>query len=318
VRIVYPDADPQIKELLTKELLFKLNGIADFEIFEGRPSTQEEFLRRVQDADGMLLGWGFPADIMERCSSLKIISFLGAGVHNFIDVELASRRGITVTNTPDYGSNAVAEHAMGLLFALAKNITQNDRRMKQGSWDPTISSLELKGKIIGLIGVGSIGKRMADLCKAIGMHVIAWTQNPDAQRSKQLGIPFVGLEELLAKSDCISMHLPYTKQTEKFISEREFSMMKPGCIFINTARAELVDTFALVKYLSVGKLAGAGIDVFDEEPVSSCNPLLKLDNVILSPHVGFNTPEAITNILDISINNLIDFFAGTPKNVVTL
>lgn len=318
MRIVYPDADPQIKELLTEDMLFKLKRISNFEIFEGNSPTEEEFLCLVKDADGVLLGWGFPADMMKHCSNLKVISFLGAGVHNFVDVELAARNGITVTNTPDYGSNAVAEHAIGLLFALVKNITQNDRKLKQGIWDPTISSLELRGKTIGLVGVGSIGKRMAELCKAIDIHVIAWTQNPDAQRSKQLGISFVGLEELLANSDFISMHLPYTKQTEKFISEREFSMMKQGCIFINTARAELVDTSALVKYLSIGRLAGAGIDVFDEEPISADNPLLKLDNVILSPHVGFNTPDAVTNILEISINNLVAFFSGAPENVVTL
>lgn len=317
MHIVFPDADSQITELLSETDLLKLKKIGTFEIFEGRPSNHQEFLRRVEKADGVLLGWDFPTDMMDRCSNLKIISYMGTGVHNFVDVKSAAQRGICVTNVPGYGDNAVAEHTLGMLFALAKNMTHNDRNMKQGIWDQSLRNFELKGQTIGLIGVGGIGLRMAELCKAIGMNVIAWTRHPDAQRSKKWNIPFVGFDELLTTSDIVSLHLPYTKQTERMIGDREFSLMKPGCIFLNTARAELVDTAALVKYLSVGKLGGAGIDVFDEEPLSSDHPLLGLENVILSPHVGFNTPAAIRNILEISINNLVTFFSGKPENVVT-
>jgi len=314
--IVYPDADPQIKSLLNDEMLAEITSLAEFRIFEGRPGNQEEFLARVEQADGLLLGWDIPNQVIAACPNLKIISFTGIGYKNFIDAEFARQRGIAVTNTPGYADNAVAEHALALLLAVAKNIQRNHINLRQGLWDQTMQSLELRGKTIGIIGTGGIGLRMATICEAIGMKVICWTRNRSEERSRKLGVRFVELDELLQEADVISLHLPFTDETKGVLGDRELSMMKRGAILINTSRAELIDTPSLVERLASGQLAGAGIDVFDQEPVSPDNPYLKLDNVVLSPHVGFNTEEATRKILEISVDNLVQFFRGNPQNIV--
>lgn len=316
MRIVYVDAGENIKKLLTKELITPLQQNSNFEIFLGTPSTKEEALQRVKDADGILLGRHLSNEIIEQCEKLKIISFVGYGVKNYLDIDFIRNQGITITNTPGYGDNAVAEHALTLLLSLTKNMVRNHTRLQKDIWNQVDNSLEVRGKTIGLVGIGSIGERMAELCKALGMNVICWTFHPNKQRSKRLGIRFVNLDELFSQSDFVSLHLPYTDQTKGMIGERELSKMKQGSLFINTARAELVETDVLIKYLSNGKIAGAGLDVFDEEPLPENDRLLKLDNVILSPHVAFNTPESVKNMLKIAINNIVQFMKGTPTNIV--
>jgi D-3-phosphoglycerate dehydrogenase len=317
LKIVFPDPDPPILRLLTPELIAKVESFATFEVHEELPSGNEELTARIKDADGVILGWGMPNEVMDQCPKLKIISFTGIGVRNFVDVKHANERGVTVTNTPGYGDQSVAEHALALLFALAKNITRNDGNLRNGKWDQTIESIELKGKTVGLIGIGGIGKCMGDLCKAIGMNVIGWTRRSYPGRSEELGFPLVSLDELLSVSDVISLHLPLTEETRGFLGESELSKVKPGCLLINTARAELVDTAAMIRLLESGHLAGAGIDVYDEEPLPANHPLLGLPNVILTPHIGFNTPEAIQNILKIAVDNVVNFFQGKTTNEVT-
>lgn len=314
--VVYPDADSQIASLITEDLVSNLKEVAELKIFEGRPKNHEEYLSRVQGADVILLGWDLPNDIIKECKNLKLISFTGIGYKNYIDVDYAAKYNIAVTNTPGYADNAVAEQTLALLFSVAKNVVQNHENTKNGLWDQSTPSFELMNKTIGIIGVGGIGGRMIALCKAMGMNVICWTFNPSAEREKRLGVSFVDLETLLKESDVISIHLPYSDETHHFLGEKELSMVKPGSIFINTSRAELVDTSALVKQLESGRIAGAGLDVFDEEPIFKNNPLLKLKNVVLSPHIGFNTQEATEKILEISITNIVQFIKGSPENVV--
>lgn len=314
-RIVYPDAGANFIELLTDDLTVPLRRFSKLTVFEGRPETKEQYIERIKDADGLILSWGIDNDVLQECDKLKAIAFLGYGVKNFVDFEFTRNNHIAVMNTPGYGDNAVAEHALTLLLSLTKNIPQNNQTVKQGMWDAMDTSIEVKGKTIGLIGMGGIGIRMANLCKGLGMNVICWTFNPSEQRARELGITFVELNQLLSQSDFVSLHLPYTEKTEYFLGERELSLMKEGSLLINTARAELIDTTALVEQLQNGKIKGAGFDVFDEEPVAKDNPLLTLDNVILSPHVGYNTPDAIRNILKISVDNLANYFNGKPQNI---
>ncbi|MFE4351682.1 2-hydroxyacid dehydrogenase [Peribacillus butanolivorans] len=314
--IVYPDADLQFKKLLTDELLDPLQQFAEIRVYEGRPETQEEFVNRVKDADGILLGWLIPNEVIAKCPKLKIISFTGIGASNFIDLKFAASRGITVTNTPGYADNSVAEHALALMFSLAKNINQNHKNVTSGIWDQSKMIMEIKGKTIGLIGLGGIGQRMAELCKVLGMNVICWTFNPNKERALKLGVTFTSLEKLLEQSDFVSLHLPLTEQTRKLLGERELSLMKRESYLINTSRAELIDTISLVEFLSSSRIAGAGIDVFDEEPILENNPLLSISNVVLSPHIAFNTPEASKEIFIIAINNLVQFFNGINQNVV--
>ncbi|MFM1653631.1 2-hydroxyacid dehydrogenase [Brevibacillus sp. B_LB10_24] len=314
--IVYPDADPQIKSLITDELVSRLNAVAEFRVYEGRPKDDAEFLSRVKEADGVLLGWYLPNQIMSACTNLKVIAYAGIGVKNFVDVGFARQCGIAVTNTPGYADDAVSEHTLALMLAVAKQIARHHQNLQRGVWDPSIPSLGLRGKTIGLIGLGGIGQRVAELSKAFGMNVICWTLHPSLERAKRAGVTFVSLEELLGSSDYISLHIAYTEQTRSLIGEKELSLAKQGAILINTARSELVDTPSLARALASGRLAGAGIDVFDEEPVSKDNPLLSLPNVVLSPHVGFNTPDAVNKILELCVDNLVQFFTGSPQNVV--
>ncbi|MFJ7726788.1 NAD(P)-dependent oxidoreductase [Neobacillus sp. NPDC097160] len=310
--IVFPDADHHLSD----DIITPLKQYGDFQTFIGRPETNDEYINRVRNADAILLGWSIPNEVIAECPNLKIISFTGIGASNFVNLKYAESRGIIVTNTPGYADNAVAEHALSLVLSLAKNINHNHTTVGQGIWDQSRTSIELKGKTIGLIGLGGIGQRMAEFCKAIGMNVICWTFNPNPERAQKLGLSFTSLEDLLEKSDFVSLHLPYTDQTKKMLGKKELSLMKQEAFLINTSRAELIDTDALVEMLSSNRIAGAGIDVFDEEPISKQNPLLTLDNVILSPHIAFNTPGANNEIFRISINNLIEFFKGDIRNSV--
>lgn len=314
--IVYPDADPQFKKFLTDELTNDLKMFSDLRIFEGKPQNNADYISRVKDADGILLGWHLPNEVISACNKLKIISFTGIGANNFIDINYANSQGVKVTNTPGYADTAVAEHAFSLMLSLAKNISKNNENIINGIWDQSLTSLDLAGKTIGLIGFGGIGKRMAEICKVFKMNVKCWTFNPSLARSQTTGVSFVSMEELLKTSDYISLHLPLTDQTRNLLSDKEISIIKQGAILINTARAELIDTPSLVKHLKSGRLKGAGIDVFDEEPVSIKSPLLSLPNVLCTPHIGFNTDEATKEILRISINNLIKFFKGYPVNLL--
>lgn len=314
--VVLPNADDQCEQLLQDSHLQELKQRASFRLYKGVPVSSREYIERVRDADALLLWGTISNEVMAECPKLKFISFAGTGYKNYIDVDFAAQQGIKVANAPSYGANAVAEHALALLFSIAKNIPQNASQMRKGQWGPSGVNIEFEGKTIGLIGLGSIGTKMAQLCKALGMNVICWTLHPSEQRAKHLGITFVSLDHLLTESEFISLHLPYTDETKHFLGAKQFSMMKPGAIFINTARAELIHTPSLIKALKAGPLAAAGIDVFDEEPIPKDNPLLQMNNVILSPHVGYSTKESIEGILEISIRNIVEFFKGNPINLV--
>jgi D-3-phosphoglycerate dehydrogenase len=228
----------------------------------------------------------------------------------------AVAQGITICNTPGYGDNAVAEHALALLFAVARNIPRLDRTLRTEGWNQLDPGFELRGKKLGLIGLGGIGSRMAELAGALGMEVLAWTRNLSPERARRSGVTFAPLETVLGESDVISLHLLLTPETQNLLGAAELDRMKPGAVFINTARAELVDEAALIARLRAGRIAAAGIDVYLKEPLPNNHPLLCLDNVVATPHVGFNTPEATMTMVDFGIDNLVQYFAGDPINVV--
>ncbi|WP_052476472.1 NAD(P)-dependent oxidoreductase [Cohnella kolymensis] len=314
--IVLPNADDQCEQLLLDRHLSELKQLADFRLYKGNPGSDREYLDRILDADALLLWGDISNQVLMNCSKLKFISFAGTGYKNYVDVDYAAKQGIKVANAPSYGANAVAEHALALLVSVAKNIPQNHANMQKGRWAPLNLNMELDGKTVGLIGLGTIGTKMSQLCRALGMKVVCWTRTPSHERAEELGITFVSLDELLSRSDIISLHLPYTDQTRKFLGAPQFAAMKNGAVFINTARAEIVDSSALQNALSSGKLAAAGIDVFDEEPLSHDDPLIRMNNVVLSPHVGYYTRESIESILHVSIRNLVAFARGSPVNLV--
>jgi len=201
------------------------------------------------------------------------------------------------------------------MLAVARRIVSNDRSIRGGGWARGYGT-QLHGKTLGVVGTGSIGRQMIGLGKAIGMQVLAWTLHPSPERARRYGVRFVSLDELLAGSDVVSLHLVLSPQSTGLIGERELSLMKPTAILVNTARGPMVDEEALVRALEEGRIAGAGLDVFCDEPLPPGHPLTRMDNVVLSPHVAAMTPEATLAGLEMAVDNVESFLAGRPTNVV--
>lgn len=231
----------------------------------------------------------FNAGTLAQCKAagLRHIVFLGTGAASFIDVVAAEREGIKVSTIKGYGDTTVAEHAMGLVFAAARHISTMHAIMRAGGWK-TMQGMELKGKTLGLVGVGGIGREMARIGQGIGLKVVAWNRSKLADAP----VPMLGLEELLKASDIVSLHLGLNDETKSFINEARLSLMKPEAILVNTARAGVVDEVAVIRRLTAGQLGHYATDVFMKEPAPPEEPLLKAPNVTVTSHAGYNTPEA--------------------------
>ena len=229
--IVYPDADDQLAALLTGARRLRLEALGAFRIHHGlpggRPGDPAAYLERLGDAAGVMLGWDLPVEVMRRAPRLEIVSYLGTGAANFVDLAEAVRLGITVCNTPGYGDNAVAEHALALLLALARRVPRLDRGLRQAGqraeWGQSQPGFELRGRTLGLVGLGGIGARMAELARGLGMEVTAWTRNPSPERAQRHGVTFLSLDDLLATADVISLHLPLTPETEASSGPRRWT-----------------------------------------------------------------------------------------------
>jgi D-3-phosphoglycerate dehydrogenase / 2-oxoglutarate reductase len=213
--------------------------------------------------------------------------FLGTGAASFVDLDAANRLGIKVSTISGYGDTTVAEHAMGLVFAAARHIATMHGLVRGGGWRP-MQGMELKGKTLGIVGLGGIGREMARLAKGVGLVPIAYNRSAIADPP----VPMVALDELLTRSDIISLHLGLNDATRGFLDRAKLGKTKPGVIVVNTARAGVVDEAALIEGLRAGHVGHYATDVFSQEPVAPDEPLLKLDNVTLTAHAGYNTPEA--------------------------
>jgi len=316
--IIYPDGDDDTANELGAEQLQRLHGCGQFTLFTDVPADQSAYIERIQDAHAVLLGWSLPSEVMAAAPGLELISFTGTGVEKFVDMAQAKARGITVCNAPGYGDNAVAEHAMALLFACARNIAHHQRTLGSGQWDQSPMGMELKGKKIGLIGFGGIGQRFARLAQCLGMVVSVWTRSPQQYTARFPDIQFTSFDQLLQQSDIVSLHVAHTADTENLMDQAAFARIRPGAILINTARGEVIDETALVDALNNRRLGAAGLDVFCNEPLPAHHPLIKMDNVVLTPHVAYSTEEATRRLNRISVDNIIHFYAGNPTNVVTI
>jgi D-3-phosphoglycerate dehydrogenase / 2-oxoglutarate reductase len=247
-----------------------------------------------------------PVAVARACAGLKHVVFLGTGARSYMDPEaLAAERGITVHTIKGYGDTAVAECAFALMWAAARGLPEMDRAMRAGSWLRR-EAIQLTGKTVGLVGFGGIAAEMARLCGGIGMRVLAWNRTPKAHR----GVAFVPLEQLLAESDVVSLHLLLTDGTRGFLSAARIAAMKPGALLINTARGAVVDEDALVDALRAGRIAQAGLDVFTVEPLPADHPLAGLPNVTLSAHSAFRTPEASDNLIGAALDHCRRIAAG--------
>jgi D-3-phosphoglycerate dehydrogenase len=246
----------------------------------------------------------WPGELLRQLPKLRFITVCGIGT-DAIDLATARELGIVVSNIPGKTASIVAEHALALLLAAARRLAEQTAELKAGRWS-NLDMTYLGGKTLGVIGTGAIGRRIIQLGRAIGMHVIAWTFHPSAERAAELGIEFVELDELLRRSDAVSIHVKLTSDSRGLIGRRELLLMRRGCLLVNTARAAIVDTAALVESLQSGQLGGAGLDVF-----------LRCPNVVLTPHNADQTPEGFDFLNGGAVDNVIAFLEGRSQNVVT-
>jgi D-3-phosphoglycerate dehydrogenase len=233
-----------------------------------------------------------PTPLVAQCPELKHIVFLGTGPASYMDVGELEARGIKVHIIKGYGDTAVAEHSIALMWAAARDLARMDREVRSGVWTPH-EGVQLLGKTLGVIGLGGIGREVARIAKGMGMNVIGWnrTRHPD------IDVPLVDIDALLAQSDVVSMNLTLGDETRGFLSAERIARMKPGAIYVNTARGALADEAALIAALKSGHIRHAGLDVFHDEPLKPDHPLAKMENVTLSAHAAFRTPEASETLL---------------------
>jgi D-3-phosphoglycerate dehydrogenase / 2-oxoglutarate reductase len=244
-----------------------------------------------------------PTDLVDRCDALRHVVFLGTGPASYMNLAELAARGIKVHTIRNYGDTAVAEHTIALLFAACREIAAMDREVRAGIWVPH-GGMQLLGKTLGVIGLGGIGAEVARIGQGIGMKVIAWNRSP------RPGAPLVPLDELLERSDAISMNLTLNDETRGFLGPAQFARMKCGVIFVNSARGALVDEDAFIAALRSRHIGHAGLDVFHAEPLKPDHPLAKMDNVTLSAHAAFRTLEASQTLLRRAIDIVRGIVSG--------
>jgi len=307
VKIVVPDDFPMVLSGTRAEPM--LRALGDVDIYTERGAHEEgELIRRVQNADAVisLRAYSrFSDRVLAECPSLRLISIWGTGTDN-VDLAACKARGVIVANTPGVNANAVAEHTLALMLTVTRQIPAMDRGVRAGEW-PRALLVQLEGKTLGVVGLGAIGRRVAMLGAAFGMRVLATTWGPDGGRAESVGARYVPLETLLRESDIVSLHLRLSAETTEILDRERLALMKPTAFLINTARGALVDRDALVDALLSGTIAGAGLDVFHDEPIGAGDPLLSLQNVVLTPHNAGTTQEVIDLGLQRAVENVAKF-----------
>jgi D-3-phosphoglycerate dehydrogenase / 2-oxoglutarate reductase len=263
-------------------------------------TVREQDMVRPEELPGLLAGYDFvfddhsqmPTEVMRRCTDLKHIIFLGTGARSYMHPEELAQLGITVHIIKGYGDTAVAEHAIALMWAAARGIARMDRAVRAGNWLRT-EGPQLTGKTIGLLGFGGIAGEVARIALGSGMRVLAWNRSPKTAP----GVTFVGMNTLLAQSQVLSVHLLLNDETRGLLNAERIARMRPGAILVNTARGAIVDEAAMVAALQDGRLRHAALDVFATEPLPADHPLTRMENVTLSAHSAFRTPEASENLI---------------------
>src|SRR6516225_1863401 len=246
-----------------------------------------------------------PTELVAQCDALKHIVFLGTGASSYMNVEELQARGVRVHTIKGYGDTAVAEHTIALMLSACRDVARMDRQVRCGEWI-TREGVQLAGKTLGIVGLGGIGREVMRIGHGLGMKVIAYNRSP------QPGAPLVPLDELLARSDVITLHLALNDATRGFLGAGHIARMKDGVVLINTARGALVDEAALMKGLRSGRIRHAGLDVFHAEPLKPDHPLAAMDNVTLSAHAGFRTLEASQTLLRRAID-IVRGIVGLPS-----
>ena len=291
----------------------KLGNRAEIVYYDTRVTDPDTLAGRAEDADiAVISNLPFKKEVMERCPKLKMLSVAFTGVDH-VDMDYCRERGILVSNCAGYSNTAVSELVFGLALSLYRRIIECDRAVRAGKDKTGLVGLELSGKKFGIIGMGAIGTRTAQLAKAFGCEVLGFNRSP-----RQIeGVRMTDLDTLLSECDIVSLHVPLTDETRGLIGERELSLMKPDAVLINTARGPVVDSRALAAALKEGRLAGAAVDVYETEPpIAQDHPLLTAPNVTATPHVAFATKEALYQRAAIVFDNVAGYLDGKPQNVM--
>jgi phosphoglycerate dehydrogenase-like enzyme len=303
-----PGAEQPAADVL-KRLLNELNEIADVEAH--RPATFQEWLEAVKGVS-VILGYGpINEKLLRSVDMLEMVQNTGIGYDN-IDVSACTRRGILTCNVAEIYSEPVAQHAWALILDLSKNVSKADRFMRLGKYRPeAYLGVQLWGKTLGIVGLGGNGTRIALKGRlAFGMRVLAYDPYILPARAQRYGAELVGLKRLLRESDVVSLSPPLTAETRHMIGEKELSLMKNSAILINTSRGAVIDQKALIKCLQRGGIRGAGLDVFEAEPLSPDSPLLTMENIVLTPHIASSTTEAVEKTYEGATENIIRYIKG--------
>jgi len=312
IEIVIPDDNPPVFD--DSAALARLRRLPGIKVrsYSDRPQNAEELIQRISGAHTVVLARSstrLTNRVLESTSpDLKHIALLGTATDH-VALEATRRLGVTVTNTPNSSTVAVAEHALALLLSLSRKIPQLDQRVRIGEW-PGGQLTQLAGKTLGIVGTGLVGIRLANIASGIGMRILVNSLSEVIKNTENSNWTEVGFSELLTSSDAISVHARLTPETRMMFAASEFSKMKPTALFVNTARGDLVDSVALAEALANQTIAGAALDVFNSEPLDPQSMLSQLPNVILTPHIASNTNEALIVSLNMVIDNVINFING--------
>lgn len=274
----------------------------------GRPLTEDELIPLLKDCDGYIAGLDSITErVLDSCPKLKVISRYGAG-YDRVDLRAAKKHQITVTNTPGVNAQAVGELAFGLILCSARKIASLDNQLRSGRWVRS-TGIELFGKTLGIVGLGAIGKVVANCAKGFGMDVMAYDPFIDTGYCQKQEIRSVTIDELIRRSNIITLHLPLNADTMHLINAERISEMQDGAIIVNASRGGIIDEEAAYQALKSGKLGGLGLDAFETEPPEA-SPLFELPNVTVTPHTGAHTKEATENMANTAVKNLIDVLSG--------
>ncbi|MEW8973505.1 MAG: 2-hydroxyacid dehydrogenase [Tissierellaceae bacterium] len=285
-------------------------------IYNEKTLDNEVLKERVKDTDILVIANSpLEGEVIEAAENLKMISVAFTGVDH-VDLKVCRERDILVSNAAGYSTHSVAELAFGMIISLLRNIVPLDRVTREGGTMAGYRRRDLYGKTLGVVGTGAIGAKVAEIGLAFGCEVLAYNRS-ESEGLKAKGVKYMDIEDILRESDIVTIHLPLTAETKGFIDEDKLRLMKEDAILVNTARGPIVDNTALAKILKEGKIAGAGIDVFDmEPPLDRDYPILKEKNAVVTPHIGFATEEAMVRRAHIVFSNIDCWLDGNPQNIV--
>ncbi len=318
--VVFTERDKGPVPGLDEELIRKNGGTIRY----GKAVDEKDRVRLAEGAEIVVVGGArLTREFFAALPRLKAVVRLGIGVDS-LDLDAATELGIVVANVPDFCADEVAEHALGLIFAVTRKLALADRKTRRGEWVPGMDALlrpmrRLSGQTLGLIGLGKIGRSLAGKAQGLGLKVIAFDPHVSAEAAQSAGVPLMSLEALLPQTDILSLHVPATAETTGIVNARTLALLKPGAILINTARGPVVDEAALCAALASGRLAGAGLDVLQQEPLRLPHPLTEFENVVFTCHYASLSEESYASLRRQVSEQTVQILHGEfPKNLVNV